>query len=65
MNQLMDSNQEVSFGAVLLSMHRHGSNQHLTFLDPQQPHSTEFHLLQESFTETNTFLLSETCLSKY
>ncbi|KAK4805324.1 hypothetical protein QYF61_018187 [Mycteria americana] len=38
-NQLMDGNQGVSVGAILPPVHRCGSNWHLLFFDPQQPHN--------------------------
>ncbi|KAK4826018.1 hypothetical protein QYF61_003839 [Mycteria americana] len=39
MNQLLDGDQGVSVGAILLPVHRCGSNQHLLLFSPQQPHN--------------------------
>ncbi|KAK4810847.1 hypothetical protein QYF61_008819 [Mycteria americana] len=39
MNRFMDGNQGVSVGVILPPVHRCGSNWHLLFFDPQQPHN--------------------------
>ncbi|KAK4820400.1 LOW QUALITY PROTEIN: hypothetical protein QYF61_025574 [Mycteria americana] len=39
MNRFMVGNQGVSVGTILPPVHRCGSNWHLLFFDPQQPHS--------------------------
>ncbi|KAK4810652.1 hypothetical protein QYF61_007389 [Mycteria americana] len=54
-NQLMDGNQGVSVGAILPPVHRCGSNWHLLFFDPQQPHNRRvLRETRQGATDTDT-----------